>query len=165
MKNIIDVIAKPNVQLEDIYKELERLVDKTIGIKLFTLMETDHTRNVAWRSYTSMPDVYPTKGEKPRPNNKWSDIIYKKHETFVTNSIEGIAEVFPDHACIQSLGCESCINIPIIINGKVVGTLNCLHEADHYTSERVADSEKLKPAGILTFLMAANIRNQGENYE
>ena len=31
--------------------------------------------------------------------------------SFVANSIEEIAEVFPDHELIRSLGCESCLNL------------------------------------------------------
>ena len=44
------------------------------------------------------------------------------------------------------------------------GTLNCLHEAGHYTPERVAAAETLKPAGALAFLLAESIRKQGERH-
>ena len=85
-------------------------------------------------------------------------------KTFVANTIEEIAEVFPDHELIRSLGCESCLNLPIFINGEMRGTLNCLHEAGHYTPERVAAAETLKPAGALAFLLAESIRKQGERH-
>lgn len=137
---------------------LEALVDQTIGVKLFTLMELDHTRNVARRSYTNMPDVYPVSGEKPLEHNSWSEHVEVGQNMFIANSIEEIAAVFPDHKLIQSLGCESCVNIPILIAGKVVGTLNCLHEAGHYTAERVANAETLKLAGALAFLIANNFK-------
>ena len=71
MTDIADAIAQPHAQPEVTYKALEQLVDKTIGIKLFTLMEIDHDRDVAWRSYTNMPDANPVLGEKPRMQNKW----------------------------------------------------------------------------------------------
>ncbi|MEE9429344.1 MAG: GAF domain-containing protein [Paracoccaceae bacterium] len=163
MTEISAAVADPNGQPETIFKALEQLVQDTIGVKLFTLMEVDHRRDVAWRNYTNMPVAYPTKGEKPRMQNKWSKIVDGRHETFVANSIEEIAEVFPDHALIKSLGCESCLNLPIIINGHLRGTLNCLHEAGHYTPERVQAAQTLKTAGALAFLLAESIRNQGEN--
>ncbi len=162
MKEIADAVARGEGQPETTFKALERLVDRTIGVKLFTLMEVDHARNVAWRSYTNMPDAYPVLGEKPRMQNKWSDIVDGRHQTFVANSIAEIAEVFPDHELIRSLGCESCLNLPIFINGQMRGTLNCLHVAGHYTPTRVAAAETLKPAGALAFLLAESMRNQGE---
>lgn len=155
-------LARADAQPETTYKALQQLVQDTIGAKLFTLMEVDPTRDVVWRSYTNMPKAYPTKGEKPRTQNRWSDIVVGRHETFVANTIEDIADVFPDHALIQSLGCESCLNLPIIINGELRGTLNCLHDAGHYTPDRVAAAETLKTAGALAFLLAESIRNQGE---
>ena len=137
------------------FKALETLVKDTIGAQLFTLMQIDHARGVAWRNYSNMPDAYPTNGEKPVQNNAWTDHVQKRHGTFVANSIDEIAAVFPDHALIQSLGCESCINIPVVIGGEVIGTLNCLHEAGHYTPDRVAASESLKEPGALAFLLSA----------
>ncbi|MEE9387855.1 MAG: GAF domain-containing protein [Paracoccaceae bacterium] len=163
MTDMAAAMANPNNQPVTTYKALEKLVQDTIGAKLFTLMEVDHRRDVAWRNYTNMPVAYPTKGEKPRMQNRWSKIVDGHHETFVANSIEEIAEVFPDHALIKSLGCESCLNLPIIINGHLRGTLNCLHVAGHYTPERVHAAQTLKTAGALAFLLAESIRNQGAN--
>ena len=165
MIDVADAVAQSDAQPDATFKALEELVDKSIGVKLFTLMEVDHDRNVAWRSYTNMPDAYPVLGEKPRVQNKWTDIVDGQHRIFVANSIEEIAEVFPDHELIRSLGCESCLNLPIFINGEMRGTLNCLHEAGHFTPERVAAAETLKPAGALAFLLAESIRHQGGNNE
>ena len=141
-----------------VFKELEKLVNDTIGVKLFTLMEIDRQRGVARRNYSNQPEAYPTSGEKPIECNAWTQQVQKRHETFVANSIEEIAAVFPDYEHIQSLGCESCINIPVVVDGSVIGTLNCLHEKGHYTPERVSASEQLKQPGALAFLLDAHIR-------
>lgn len=142
------------------FKALEQLVDDTIGVKLFTLMEIDHSRGVAWRNYTNMPQAYPTNGEKPIQDNEWTEQVQIRQETFVANSIEEIAAVFPDYELIQSLGCESCLNLPIVVNGAVIGTLNCLHDAGHYTPERVHAAQTLKPAGAMAFLIDTYINRK-----
>ena len=164
MTDIAVIVARSDNQPDATFKALEDLVHDTIGAKLFTLMEVDHDRDVAWRNYTNMPEAYPVQGEKPRMHNAWSDIVDVHHDTFVANSIEEIAEVFGDHELIQSLGCESCLNLPIIIGGKLRGTLNCLHEAAYYTPVRVKAAETLKTAGALAFLLAESVRNNGENH-
>lgn len=141
-----------------VYAALAALVRDTLPVRLFTVMEIDHRRNVAWRSYTNMPDAYPTSGEKPVENNAWTDQVQGRHETFVANSIQDIAAVFPDHALIQSLGCESCLNLPVVVAGQVLGTLNFLDGPGFFTPDRVAVIDGLKPAGTLALLAAERIR-------
>ena len=164
MTDISEAVAEAGNQPETTFKALERLVDETIGVKLFTLMEVDHAENVAWRNYTNMPEAYPVLGKKPRHQNRWSEVVDGRRETFVANSIDEIAEVFDDHELIRSLGCESVLNLPIFINGELRGTLNCLHEAGYYTPERVTAAQSLKTAGALAFLLAESIRKQGERH-
>lgn len=142
------------------FKALETQVQETIGVKLFTTMVIDYDRGVVKRNYTNMPDAYPVSGEKPMRENAWSEQVQGRFETFVANSIEEIAEVFPDYELIQSLGCESCLNLPIVINGAVLGTLNCLHDAGYYTPERVAAAETLKQVGACAFLLDAALKGK-----
>lgn len=157
MRDLAQAIADPN-QPEAAYAALEALVDDTIGITLFTMMELDLGRGVARRTYSNMPEAYPSSGEKPMQPGKWSETVEGRHETFVANSIEDIAEVFADHELIQSLGCESCLNLPIVAGGKLLGTLNCLNVAGHFTPERVAAAETLKLPGAAVFLLAQSLK-------
>ncbi|MEP3944685.1 hypothetical protein [Ascidiaceihabitans sp.] len=93
------------------------MADDTIGVRPFTLMEIDHDRQMVQRSYSNMPEADPVSGEKPIHDNHWPGDVRNRYKTFVVNSIEEIAEVFGDHEQIQSLGCESYINIPVVIEG------------------------------------------------
>lgn len=154
---IIDALAENN-QPETSFNALAQLVDKTIGVKLFTISFIDREKQVATRCYTNMPDAYPVKGEKPLMQNSWSEQVEERQETFVANSIEDIAEVFSDYELIQSLGCESCLNLPIVVDGAVLGTLNCLHDAGHYTQERVDAAQTLKSDGALALLLFKTLR-------
>ncbi len=166
MTGFSSAISAPDNQPHRTFRALEDLVRDTIGVRLFTLMGIDHRRGVVWRSYTNMPEAYPAGGEKSLLRNRWAEIVEGRHETFVANSIEEIAEVFSDHELIRSLGCESCLNLPIVIMGHLRGTLNCLDVAGHYTPERVAAAQGLKTAGAAAFLLADALRKpipkQGE---
>lgn len=138
---------------QEAYAALAKLADEVIGVKLFTVMTHDPDTHEAGRVYSNMPDAYPVSGKKPANETDWSRQVIGEHRTFVANDIEAIAEVFYDHELIKSLGCESVINVPIIIGGRVLGTINCLHEAGHYTPERVAAAEALKLPGALCMLL------------
>lgn len=161
MTDLVAAIAGAENQPETTFQALEKLVDKTIGVKLFTIMERHTERGVAWRSYSNMPDAYPVTGEKPLHDDRWTTQVVERGETFVANSVEEFADVFADHEHIVSLGCESCLNLPIVINGDLKGTLNFLHVAGHFTPERVAAAETLKLPGAVAFLMAAATREKG----
>lgn len=150
-------------QPDTVFAALEKLVDKTIGIKLFTLMEIDRHRGVARRNYSNQPEAYPISGEKPIQLNAWTAQVQDRHETFVANSIEEIAAVFSDYKLIQALGCESCLNLPIVVNGTVIGTLNCLHDAGHFTAERVQAADSLKQAGAMAFLLDNYIKRSSKH--
>jgi hypothetical protein len=134
---------------------LEKLALTKVGAKLFTLTTVEPGTGEAERIYTNMPDAYPVSGRKPADTSDWSRHVLGERRTFVANSIEEIAAVFPDHALIQSLGCESVINIPIEVNGAVVGTMNLLHQAGFYSPDKLAAAEALRLPGALCFLLCA----------
>jgi len=154
MSNLATSLADKDQPLAT-FKAIEKIVQDTIGVKLFTMTAIDQSEGLASRLYTNEPDAYPVYGKKPIVANTWTEKVLDRHETFVANTIAEIAEVFPDHELILSLGHESCINIPVVIGGKVIGTLNCLDTADHYTPQRVTDADLLKPQGAIAFLLHA----------
>ncbi|PXA98719.1 GAF domain-containing protein [Nostoc sp. 3335mG] len=120
------------------FAALQKLTEKTVGVKLFTFMTVDMANEVARRAFTSDAANYPTSGTKPIRYDSWFDIVHKQHEYFVANTIEDIAKVFPDYELINSLGCQSVVNMPVLLGGQLVGTVNMLHETGYYTPERVA---------------------------
>ncbi len=132
---------------------LEALTKEIVGVKLFTIMTSDTKEKLSERTYSNMPDAYPVSGTKPVNKTYWSGIVIDQKKTFVANSIDKIAEVFFDHELIQSLGCESVINVPVVIGGNVIGSINCLHEANYYTEDRVRAAEALKLPAAACFLL------------
>lgn len=137
------------------------LTNDVVGVKLFTIMTHDAKNGVAGRIYSNMPEAYPVSGTKPANETDWSRQVIGEKKTFVANDIDGIRAVFDDHELIRSLGCESVINVPIIIDGKVAGTINCLHEAGFYTEERVEAAEALKLPGMICLLLNERVQTTG----
>ena len=137
------------------FAALEHLAGEVVGHKLFTLMTVDPQAGLARRAWSSQPLAYPVSGAKPLEDNDWSHAVLGRHEVWVMNSAHHIAQVFPDHALIASLGCASCMNLPIVVGGQVLGTINCLHDAGHFTETRIAAATALKLPGAAAFLLAA----------
>jgi hypothetical protein len=140
---------------------LGHLAEQVTGARLVTLMTADPVTGEAERIWTNHPDAYPVSGRKPFQPNRWTATVLDRHETFVANDFEGIKEVFGDHDLIRSLGCESVMNLPAIAGGRVLGTVNCLDAAGHFTAQRVAEAEALRlpaTAVFLFHLMASEMR-------
>ena len=122
------------------WKALDDLAAATVGHRLFTASVTDVPAALVRRAYSNRPVEYPTSGTKPLRGNtgEWFETVFGQKRTFVANTIEDIAKVFPDHELINSLGCQSVVNLPIVLENEIVATINLLDVAHHYTPERVA---------------------------
>ena len=143
---------------EAAYTALCELTQKTVGAKLFTVMTVDMTAGLAQRVFTNDPESYPASGTKPIERNSWFEVVHDQHECFVANTIEQIAEVFSDHTLIASLGCESVVNLPIILNGTLAATVNILDERNYYTEERLGLVKQLLILPSLAALCVAKIQ-------
>ncbi|MBX9454624.1 MAG: GAF domain-containing protein [Rhizobium sp.] len=151
--NFVAALEEKGGQPDKAFAALEAMTRELVGVKLFTVMTSDTSKHLSERVYSSMPDVYPVSGTKPYNETHWSEITLKNKQTFVANTIGDIAKVFDDHELILSLGCESVINVPIIVDGAVIGTINCLHEEGFYTEDRVKAADQLKLPGAACMML------------
>jgi GAF domain-containing protein len=155
-------LARADGQPDTAMAALCQLAQSAVGAKLFTVTTVDQKEGVARRLYSSMPDAYPVSGTKPLVDDDWSRHVIGQGKIFVGNSAGDLAAVFSDHELIESLGCQSVINVPIVVDGEILGTINCLDVAGHYTPERVAAAEILKLPGAAC-LMLHRMATRGEN--
>ena len=136
------------------WQALQALAQQIVGAKLFTVTTVDLDAEVARRLYTNMPEAYPVSGTKPITVDPWFEQVVIGKQLFVANTLEAIAGHFPDWELIGSLGCRSCVNLPVFVRGKVLGTVNMLDVEGHFTPERVALVEHLRIPAIAAFLAA-----------
>lgn len=136
---------------------LQTLARNVLGAKLFTVMLVDMEKEVSRRAYSSDEAAYPVSGTKPIQYNAWFDVIHKQRRPFVANTIAEIAKVFPDHELIWSLGCGSVVNLPIEIDGSLVGTVNMLDAEHHYDDARLARLPYLKTPSKLSYLLSREL--------
>jgi hypothetical protein len=141
---------------------LQTIIRDEVGAKLFTLMTLDARTGLLRRVHSSHPREYPVSGSKPLSAGLWSHMVIDERRTFVANTTEAIAEVFPDHELIRSLGCGSVVNLPVAFSGEVMGTANALDAPGHYTPERVERIERLSPFVTIALLAARVARPASE---
>ena len=147
----MDLVRAPG-DVDRLFGFVADLVDESIGSKLTTATLFDVGAGRLRRVFTQNAEAYPVGGYKPIPANKWTDILIGRHEVYTALTIEAIAEDFFDWKLIQSLGCESITNLPIVIGDQTIGAFNLLHEAGHYTSQRLRPVADIMPFATMAFL-------------
>ena len=114
-----------------------------LGTRLFTITTQDIPAGLARRAYSSMPKEYPVSGTKPLTRDGWYAHCITGQNTFVANTTPEFAKYFFDNALITALGLGSCINVPLVANGVVPGTINLLAEEHHFTAAKLAAYQAL----------------------
>jgi hypothetical protein len=152
-RKFLGVLAGPD-QPHAIFAALEAATTDDVGTLLFTATTHDTGTMRSIRVYSGNPAAYPVGGWKPLRPGPWFATLIEGRRPFTAMTIEEIAVVFPDFELIRSLGCESALNLPVVVDDRVIGTINLLHEKGYYTPARVAAAVDLLPFATVAFLAA-----------
>lgn len=159
---VLTAIAAADDQPSRTFEALGRLAQDVSGARLVTLMTFDAATREAGRVWTSDALHYPVAGTKAAEDTIWTRTVLDRHETFVANTIDGIRKVFPDHDLIASLGCASCMNLPFVAMGRVLGTANILDAEGYFTPDRIAAIDAtLRLPGLAAFLLNETLKPKG----
>ena len=134
---------------------LDALVQATVGARLFTVMAFDAATGISRRIWTNAPETYPVGGEKPLPENDWTRQVIHDRRLWVANTPAEVAAMLFDHETIAALGCGAALNLPVVVADRVIGTLNLLDAAGHFTPERLAAAESLRLPGAAVLMRAS----------
>lgn len=151
-------LARPD-GLETAFDLAAAVIDEAIGSKLTTATVFDRPAGRLRRVYTQNASAYAVGGFKPIPDNRWTVTLLDRHEVYTALSIGNIAEDFSDWKLIQSLGCESIANLPVVIDGETIGAFNLLNVGGYYTSDRLAQVGEVMPYATLA-ITAALLRSR-----
>lgn len=126
---------------------------RDVGSLLTTASVYDFTQMRTRRVYTDDPAAYPLGNFKRLDRNRYFEVVIEGGAVHAATTIEQIAEVFFDWRKIRDLGCESCLNLPAIVDGRVIGTINLLHRKGRYVPDRVQAALAWQPVTTLAFLL------------
>jgi GAF domain-containing protein len=144
-------------QPEAVFRAVDQALLRTVSHKLFTILMYDTAITESIRVYSNLSNDYPLGGRKKIVSQRWANQVIREGEPFIGNTAEDLEQVFSDHALIQSLGCESVLNMPVRWKGRTVGTLNLLHDKGWYRDvdlASVASFAQLTLPGLLQLELA-----------
>jgi GAF domain len=137
------------------YQAIDASVKRLVGHRLFTLLVVVEGGAEVERIHSSDPVAYPLTGRKPMGPTPWGEHVITGKQPWHGRNLDDIRWAFPDHELIARLGCGSCINIPVIVMGRMIGTMNVLDAENAYDDAAVAMLGLFAPLLALPFAEAA----------
>jgi GAF domain-containing protein len=120
---------------------------------LVTVMRHHAAEAEVERLYSSDELTYPVGGRKHKRDTTWSRRVLVKHEVVVSSGDDALREAFDDHATIFGLGVHSIVNVPLVSEGRCVGTLNISRAKADWSDDDVALARALGLAALAGVLM------------
>jgi GAF domain-containing protein len=136
-----------------LFAAIAEVARQRVDAGLVTAMRHDEAESTVERIYSSNEQAYPAGGRKPKRDTGWGRKVLVEHRVLVSAGDDGIRESFPDHAIIFGLGLHSCVNVPLVNNGKCIGTLNVLRAQAQWREDEIALARTLGIAALAGVLM------------
>jgi GAF domain-containing protein len=136
-----------------LFEAIHRVARRRLDAGLVTAMRHDEAASTVERIYSSNEQAYPVGGRKLKRDTGWSRKVLVEHRLLVNAGDDDIRESLEDHAIIFGLGLHSCVNVPLVSEGKCVGTLNVLNARAAWSGDEVAVARALGIAALAGVLM------------
>jgi hypothetical protein len=143
-------------QPEPAFRAVDAGLGRLIGHGLFTLLIVVPGGEVQ-RVYTSNAEAYPISGRKKMGPTPWGKHVLEERRVYVGRTAEDIRWAFPDHELIASLGLGSVINVPVVHDDTVLGTMNILDRAGAYDDAGGAIARRFAPFLVPGFLASRGV--------
>jgi GAF domain-containing protein len=136
-----------------LFAAITQIAARRVDARLVTAMRHDEAASTVERVYSSNEQAYPVGGRKLKRDTGWSRKVLLEHRVLVNAGDDDIRTSFDDHAIIFGLGLHSCVNVPLVSNGKCIGTLNVLATRPDWSDDQVALARALALAALAGVLM------------
>ncbi len=114
------------------FAALDRAMAAVLGHRLFTILQFDPEKGESERRYSGNETAYPVGGRRPLNPTFWSKQVLVEHRPWICCDAADIRTVFYDHELIASLGCDAMLNLPVVHDGRAIGTINVSNAAGWY---------------------------------
>ena len=131
------------------FHELEHQLSEVIGFRLFTVLQVDLPEVV--RLYSSNREAYQVTGRKLMGPTPWGAHVIIEGQPWLGHTAADLKWAFPDYALIASLGCGSCLSIPVRENDQTLGTLNILDAEGRYAQDDLIRASAYATSAIPLF--------------
>ncbi|TNC06705.1 GAF domain-containing protein [Methylobacterium terricola] len=134
------------------YAVLRRILQEKPGFVFATLFVVHEGETL--RVFTTEEALYPAGMRKPMGATDWGEQVIRQRRSFLATDVAGLRRAFFDHETIVGLGCGSAIGVPVVYDGRCLGSINLNHQEHVYTPAHVEMVERVAPTVVPAFLQA-----------
>jgi GAF domain-containing protein len=136
-----------------LFEAIHQVAKRRVDAGLVTAMRHDEPAATVERLYSSNPQAYPVGGRKLKQDSDWSQHVLVERRVLVSAGDDAIKKHYVDHPTIFGLGMHSCVNVPLVSEGRCIGTLNVLNARSGWSDDEVAVARALGLAALAAVLM------------
>jgi GAF domain-containing protein len=136
-----------------LYEAINQVAIRRLGAGLVTSMRHHAAEQQVERLYSSNTAAYPVGGRKQKRDTAWGRKVLTEHQVLLSAGDEQLKESFDDHATIIGLGLHSCLNVPLVSEGRCIGTLNISRAKAEWSADEIALARALGLAALSAVLM------------
>ena len=136
-----------------LFEAIHQVAQRRVDAGLVTAMRHDEPTATVERLYSSNPQAYPVGGRKLKQDSDWSQHVLVERRVLVSAGDDAIKTHYVDHPTIFGLGLHSCVNVPLVSEGRCIGTLNVLNARSVWSDDEVAVARALGLAALSAVLM------------
>ena len=156
LANVAEALTREG-QPRGLFAALDRAMGATLGHRLFTVLRYHADAQESERLYTNQGASYPVGGRKAVRPTPSTARVFGERRPYIGRTAADIRACFADTELILSLGCESVLNLPVVFDGRVLGTVNLLHQAGWYDEADVPVGLCFAALAVPGFLAASGL--------
>lgn len=128
-------LAEPG-QPQTVFERVDRALADTVGQVFMTVLRV-RPDGLGERLYSNQPEAYPMPYVKGFPGNGWVEQVLQRAQPLLVRNMDEFMKVFVGRDVMESLGCGCLLNMPVIWDGKVRGTVNIGDREGRYDDETI----------------------------
>jgi hypothetical protein len=74
-------------------------------------------------------------GRKQKQGTPWGDQVLNRGQVLICHGADDIRRVFSDHEVILGLGITGMVNVPVLLAGRSMATMNMGHADDRFSPD------------------------------
>ncbi|MFH1806761.1 MAG: GAF domain-containing protein [Pseudomonadota bacterium] len=140
-------------QPQSSFEAVAALYQNRFTPRLMTFFAWNSGDDFCQRVWSSNPEKYPTSTGKKMGPTGWGQTVLHDQTPWFGQDEAAMRTAFPDHELIKSLGCASCLSVPVVAAGQSIGAISILHAQGIYTASDLTDLSALSVLLVAPLLM------------
>ena len=133
--NSYKLAQQPDASFEIIAKSYEHLLP--FIFLTYLLIDQDKAKRI----FTTNQH-YPVGAYEDLGQNDWTNSIIKQQRSLYYPNEQALKQgLEADYELIVRLGAASCLNVPVVFNGKTIGAVNLCAKANAYSQSQIKQAE------------------------